>query len=153
MRKILLLVFGSILSITVNAQSNKITYVLGKSTSNTSAKTLTDTSQLANVHANRGDNLLATRNDNGDDNITVSDAYPNPADNLTVLSYSLIYGSPNAKVVVIDMVGNEVIVIPVTEKEGSIKIETEKLLDGVYFYSFVNENKAIYTKRLVVRHL
>ncbi len=82
----------------------------------------------------------------------ISDIYPNPADKSGVINYALTEADKSAKVVVHDMIGNEVRVIPVTEKEGTIRVDTYNLTEGIYFYSFIFNNKIYYSKKLIIDH-
>jgi hypothetical protein len=82
----------------------------------------------------------------------ISDAYPNPANSYTNIIYKLTGGYNSANIIISNLLGKEVISIPVNEKEGKIRIETEMLTDGIYFYSFVLKDKIVYTKKLIVRH-
>jgi hypothetical protein len=84
--------------------------------------------------------------------LKVSDIYPNPADNAAFLNYNIISVFTNAEIRVIDLLGNKVQIIPVYEKEGRIKISTENLTSGIYFYSVLIDGKTVFTKKLVVRH-
>lgn len=84
--------------------------------------------------------------------LMVGGVYPNPADKACFIDYILPVAENNAKIIITDMVGNEVKIIPVKEKEGKIRIATYDMPEGVYFYSFIINNKAHYTKKLVVAH-
>lgn len=85
-------------------------------------------------------------------NGTISLAYPNPSNKATYINYTLSETDYNAKVVVSDMIGNEIKEIPVAEKEGKVRIDTYDMAEGIYFYSFILNNKIYYTKKLVVTH-
>lgn len=84
--------------------------------------------------------------------ITVTDIYPNPADNAAFFNYTMSSDINNAEIRVIDILGNKVQIIPVYEKEGKARINTEILNSGIYFYSMTVDGKAMFTKKLVVRH-
>jgi hypothetical protein len=88
----------------------------------------------------------------GSSDAEISDAYPNPANSYTNIIYKLTGEYNSANVIVSNLLGKEVISIPVNEKEGKIRIETEMLTDGIYFYSFVLKDKVVYTKKLIVKH-
>ena len=83
----------------------------------------------------------------------ISSAFPNPSDKTTFINYRLSENDKQARVIVSDMVGNEVKIIPVEGKDGKVRIDTYDMSDGIYFYSFVLYNKVYYTKKLVVAHL
>jgi hypothetical protein len=82
----------------------------------------------------------------------VSAAYPNPANNYTSIVYKLSTSDNSANIIIRNLLGKEVISIPVNGKEGKVRIETGTLTDGIYFYSFIVKDKAVYTKKLIVRH-
>ncbi len=84
--------------------------------------------------------------------LMIGGVYPNPADKACFIDYILPVAENNAKIIITDMVGNEVKIIPVKEKEGKMRIATYDMPEGVYFYSFIINNKAHYTKKLVVAH-
>lgn len=82
----------------------------------------------------------------------ISPAFPNPCSKATYINYNLLENDNTAKVVVADMIGNQIKEIPVAEKEGKIRIDTYDMAEGIYFYSFILDNKVYYTKKLVVSH-
>jgi len=84
--------------------------------------------------------------------LLVSGIYPNPSDKAGFIDYRLQESVSTAKVIINDMIGNEVRVIPLQEKEGKVRIATNDMPEGVYFYSFVINGKVHYTKKLVVAH-
>jgi hypothetical protein len=83
----------------------------------------------------------------------ISPAFPNPSDKASFINYRLSENDNHAKVIVSDMVGNEVKTISLEGKEGKVRIDTYNMPEGIYFYSFILNNKAYYTKKLVVSHL
>jgi hypothetical protein len=80
-----------------------------------------------------------------------SDAYPNPANNSVVFTYQL-GNCNNAKVVIRDLLGKEVANATIGQQDGKLRINTDQLINGVYFYSVVVDDKIITTKKLVIRH-
>jgi hypothetical protein len=94
----------------------------------------------------------ATIGINEADLITFSDIYPNPADNSSFIDYSISSAFSNAQAKVIDLLGNEVLLVPVYERNGKIRINTSNLTSGIYFYSMTIDGKAMFTKKLIVRH-
>jgi hypothetical protein len=84
--------------------------------------------------------------------IQASDAYPNPANNSTSISYKIAIEDIGANIIVTNLLGKQIISIPVYDSEGKIKIETGQLTEGIYFYSFVLKDKVLYTKKLIVKH-
>ncbi|HOY30711.1 MAG TPA: T9SS type A sorting domain-containing protein [Bacteroidales bacterium] len=82
----------------------------------------------------------------------VSAAFPNPSDKATFIKYKISGNDDRLRVIVSDMVGNEVKTISAEGKEGKMRIDTNDLPEGIYFYSFLLNNKIYYTKKLVVAH-
>ncbi len=83
---------------------------------------------------------------------TISDVYPNPANKSATLNYTVSAVDKSTHIVVSNLLGKEVLSLPVTETEGRIRIETESLSNGLYFYSFILQNKVVFTKKFVVNH-
>jgi hypothetical protein len=84
--------------------------------------------------------------------LTSSDIFPNPADNATFLNYNITSEFTSAEIRIIDILGNKAQIIPLYDKAGKIKINTENLTSGIYFYSAIIDDKPVFTKKLIVRH-
>lgn len=84
--------------------------------------------------------------------LTVSDIYPNPSDNAAFLHYNITNDFTRAEIRIIDILGNKAQIIPLYDRAGKIKINTENLTSGIYFYSAVIDDKPVFTKKLIVRH-
>jgi len=102
---------------------------------------------IATFTCNPSSGIAANEN-----SLSVSPAYPNPANKATYISYSLPLTN-RAKIIVTDMIGNEVKIIPINDNnDGKVRIDTYDFTEGIYFYSFIIDNKIYYTKKLVVAH-
>ena len=84
-------------------------------------------------------------------NITLSNAYPNPASNLVNFSYSVRQNS-NAKLIIRNVLGSIVREADIAGTSGKLSINTSDLADGVYFYTFLVNGNSQVTKKLVIRH-
>ncbi len=84
--------------------------------------------------------------------VEFSNAYPNPAGNFTTFSYSLPATGEQARLVVRDMLGGVVSNQLITERNGSIRLETGSLNDGVYFYSLLLNEQPYLTRKLIIKH-
>jgi hypothetical protein len=85
--------------------------------------------------------------------IEFSNAYPNPASEYTVFSYSLpLTYKGDYMLIIRDMVGNLVSKTPITDDAGTIKIITDGFGDGVYFYSLMIDNTPYLTRKLIIKH-
>jgi hypothetical protein len=80
---------------------------------------------------------------------TISAAYPNPASSFTSIKYDLQYAN-TGKIAFYDMLGKKVKEVELTEKQGVAKIDVAEFNSGIYFYTFLVNDKAISTKKLVV---
>lgn len=88
--------------------------------------------------------------DNIDTKAFISNPSPNPAYGSASFNYSMNTASEKAKIVIHDMLGKAVKTIDLTEKEGSVKINTSDLISGVYFYSYFVNNKTVATKKIII---
>jgi hypothetical protein len=80
----------------------------------------------------------------------ISNPSPNPAYGYVSFNYSTNTASEKAKIVIHDMLGKAVKIVDLTEREGSVKINTSDLISGVYFYSYYVDNKTIATKKMII---
>ncbi|MBL7884041.1 MAG: T9SS type A sorting domain-containing protein [Bacteroidia bacterium] len=83
-------------------------------------------------------------------NAIVSSAFPNPASSLFSLKYDVNEYAKTAKIVVYDMLGKAVKEMVLENKQGTAKVDVSTLNAGVYFYSFMVDDKAILSKKIVV---
>ncbi|MCE3280916.1 MAG: hypothetical protein K0S44_3107 [Bacteroidetes bacterium] len=81
---------------------------------------------------------------------TVSAAYPNPSASFTSIKYDMNQYAQKGKIVFYDMLGKKVKEIELTEKQGIAKVDVSEFNSGIYFYSFIVNDRAIATKKLVV---
>jgi hypothetical protein len=85
--------------------------------------------------------------------IEFSNAYPNPAADYTSFTYSLPVSYTGEYMFIMrDMVGNVVSETPITDKTGTIKMETDHLGNGVYFYSLLVDKTPYLTRKLIIKH-
>jgi len=79
----------------------------------------------------------------------ISKAYPNPATDFVSFDYNF---NSNAKagIKIHNMLGSEVMFIELTNSNNSITVPVGSLMEGVYFWSFIVDNKIIKTERLVI---
>ncbi len=76
----------------------------------------------------------------------------NPADQFTVFAYNLQNDNNGDKLLVYNMLGSLVKTMDVTGKNGSLVVNTSDLKSGVYFASYVSNNKVKNSYKLVVAH-
>ncbi|HSH66303.1 MAG TPA: T9SS type A sorting domain-containing protein [Bacteroidia bacterium] len=90
-------------------------------------------------------------NDHFNTPVYLSDAYPNPANSSFSLTYHLNTFS-NAQLILNDMVGKKVNEINLTGMQGTLKVQTDQLVAGVYFYSLVMNNHVVLTKKIIINN-
>lgn len=91
----------------------------------------------------------------GDDLISkvkFSDAYPNPAIHLVNVDYSIPNSVSQASIILTNMLGSKVKEVNLTELTGKARISVSELMNGIYFYSLMADDKLILTRKFVVKH-
>ena len=83
--------------------------------------------------------------------ITIHDVYPNPATDQAFVDYELHNDNIKAKVVLHNILGSPVGNYNLPSSETKVKIQTDELSAGVYFYTIYLENDGVLTRKLVVR--
>jgi hypothetical protein len=82
--------------------------------------------------------------------ISVSNAYPNPANSYVSFDYDLPLSITNAAIRIHNLLGSVVKEMNITHNSGKITLDVNDLKDGFYFYSIVANNEIIDTRRLVI---
>ncbi len=80
----------------------------------------------------------------------ISNVFPNPANYLVSIKYDINEFSKKDKIIFYDMLGKNVKEIYLNDKHGTAKINTADMNSGIYFYSFMADDKIISTKKLVI---
>jgi len=80
-------------------------------------------------------------------------AFPNPAHatSLVNVSYILADKSDNNRLVIRNIVGGEVINLPLNPYENSTSVNISHLVAGIYFYAIENKNHITIAKKLIVK--
>ncbi|MFD2936463.1 T9SS type A sorting domain-containing protein [Spirosoma flavum] len=81
----------------------------------------------------------------------VSNAYPNPADDVAEVDYQFT-GANEAKLVLLNVLGAPVAEYELERNERKVQIGTRLLDTGYYLYQLSVDGKKVATKRLLVRH-
>lgn len=87
------------------------------------------------------------------DNLTVHEVFPNPANVSTMVKYSSKVG--NAKILLKNVLGKDIKEFRLSATGGSkseLVIPTNYLRNGVYFYTLFIGKKALASKKLVIKH-
>jgi hypothetical protein len=84
------------------------------------------------------------------ENNTLSNAYPNPTNSTVSFKYNLNNTSEKGKIVFYDMLGKSVKEVMLNDRQGSIKINITDLNPGIYFYTYMVDDKTISSKKLII---
>ncbi len=83
-------------------------------------------------------------------NISISDAYPNPAYNKIRISYNLSSEvGDNSRFEIYNTIGNRVMSLPVNMKKGIIEADMSNLPQGIYYYRIKNGNQSSKTLKVI----
>jgi hypothetical protein len=83
-------------------------------------------------------------------NISISDAYPNPAYNKIRISYNLSSEvGDNSRFELYNAIGNRVMSLPVNIKKGIIEADMSNLPQGIYYYRIKNGNQSSKTLKVI----
>lgn len=83
--------------------------------------------------------------------ITIYDVYPNPATDHAMVDYTLHNEKLEAKLVIHNVLGSHLVDHALSHQDNRVKITTETLPAGVYFYTIYLDNEGVLTRKLVVR--
>ncbi|MEZ4971865.1 MAG: T9SS type A sorting domain-containing protein [Cyclobacteriaceae bacterium] len=83
--------------------------------------------------------------------ITIHDVYPNPVSDYAFIEYRIINETVKANVVIHNILGMPMGDYELPSFENRVKIHTEDLAPGVYFYTLYLDNDGVLTRKLIVR--
>lgn len=83
--------------------------------------------------------------------LDLKEIYPNPVVDFAILSYDLKNNETEAKIVLHNVLGSIVNEYDLIPFENELKIETESLNPGVYFYTLYIDGDGITTHKIVIR--
>lgn len=83
--------------------------------------------------------------------ITLHDVYPNPVVDQAVVNYKILNDKTKAKIVVHNILGNIVGEYSLPSFENVVRIKTDDLTAGIYFYTLYLDNEGVMTRKLIVR--
>ncbi|GAB4046901.1 T9SS type A sorting domain-containing protein [Spirosoma litoris] len=117
-----------------------------------SAEVSAQATELRSAPAQEGktDNRLFSN-----DKLWISNAYPNPADDVAELDYQFSGSATEAKLVLLNILGTPVAgyeQIELDRNDRKVRIITRPLDTGYYLYQLTVDGKKVATKRLLVRH-
>ncbi len=86
------------------------------------------------------------------DKISVSNIYPNPADDMAWIKYNISSQVSEVKITFYNVLGSE-IKEEILDKDTNIKsISTKDWGNGIYLYQLSADGRSLVTKKLLVRH-
>lgn len=83
--------------------------------------------------------------------ITIKDVYPNPVQDLAFMDYRIHNESVTAKVVIHNILGRATSEFDLSPLEDRVKIHTDELVSGIYFYTLYLNNNGVLTRKLIIR--
>ena len=83
--------------------------------------------------------------------ITIKDVYPNPVTDFPFIDYRIVNDEISAKITLHNILGNVLGEYELPNLEYKIKIRTETLSSGIYFYTLYIDNEAAMTRKIVVK--
>jgi hypothetical protein len=83
--------------------------------------------------------------------ITIQDVYPNPVTDFAFIDYKMHNSSVKARIVIHNILGRNMNNVDLPNGETRVKLQTEELAAGLYFYTLYLDNEGVLTRKLVVR--
>jgi hypothetical protein len=83
--------------------------------------------------------------------ITIRDVYPNPSVGNAFVDYNILSDKTNAKLRIHNIIGNIVGEYELTPSETVLRIRTDELNPGIYFYTLYLDNESVMTRKLIVK--
>jgi hypothetical protein len=84
--------------------------------------------------------------------ITLHDVYPNPVSDHAFVDYKVFNERSKARIVIHNILGNIVGEYGLPAAESKVKIRTEELNSGIYFYTLYVDNEGVLTRKLIVKN-
>ena len=86
------------------------------------------------------------------DKLTVSNIYPNPADDHADIDYVISSQVGEAKITFYNVLGSEMKEEILEKDQRKVRISTKEWNNGIYLYQLSSDGKSLVTKKLLVRH-
>jgi Secretion system C-terminal sorting domain len=86
------------------------------------------------------------------DRLTVSNIYPNPADDFANIDYVMSSQTGETKITFYNVLGNEMKEEMLDKDQKKVRVSTKEWNNGIYLYQLSSEGKSLVTKKLLVRH-
>ncbi|MEL7001670.1 MAG: T9SS type A sorting domain-containing protein [Bacteroidota bacterium] len=98
------------------------------------------------VEENLGNNVIFSSAQ-----IKINEVYPNPANEYAIFDYNLLDEDVDAKIIMHNVLGSIVGEYELSFLETKLKVITENMNPGVYFYTLNLDNEGIMTKKMIIR--
>ncbi len=85
------------------------------------------------------------------DQIDVSNIYPNPATDVVNINYSFMQADVRAKITIRNVLGSVVAEEELSPQAKQIEIQVNEYTAGLYFYTLSINNKSVITKKFLVK--
>lgn len=83
--------------------------------------------------------------------VTLKDVYPNPVVDQAVVDYKILNERVKAKLVVHNLLGSIVGEYNLPTFENFVRVKTDELAAGIYFYTLYVDDESVMTRKLIVR--
>ena len=83
--------------------------------------------------------------------LDINDVYPNPVREFAIIDYSLKDSNVEAKVTLHSILGSIVLENTLNPMESKLKLNTEALNPGVYFYTIYLDGEGILTRKIIIQ--
>ena len=92
----------------------------------------------------------ATNIENEKNNYSISSIYPNPTSDYFFINYNLTNAN-TAQIEIVNLLGSKVLSQTIATKNNKVKIETNYLISGVYFYYLIIDGVKTEAKKLIIK--
>ena len=79
-------------------------------------------------------------------------AYPNPANNMINIDYNVASSSRSLSISFRDILGRIIREMHLNSNIGNLNISTESFENGIYFYSIMDGDKTLDSKKMIIKH-
>lgn len=86
------------------------------------------------------------------DKIVVSTIFPNPADEVAEIEYSINNSATDAKLTFYNLLGIEVKEVDLPKDDHKVRVTTREWNSGMYLYQLSVEGKSLATKKMFIKH-
>lgn len=83
--------------------------------------------------------------------ITLHDVYPNPIVTSARIDYNIHKETAKAKIIIHNILGSPLSIYELLPSQNSVKIDSEALNAGIYFYTLYVNNVGVVTRKLMVK--